>query len=306
MATTDLVAVLRSYVERALSSVRGAKVLILDAATTRSVSLALSQTDILGHEVYLTERIEGDRGEQLFHLKVIERRDGGASRALCFCLVATDRPQRDTRASVCRQCVGADSSQRGSQNTHALSPTVFSPSHKQAVCFLRPTRENVARIRRELRDPRFGEYHLCECGWFGEAESVCWMTGWRFNSPPPPLFLPLSLHQPPGRRPPARPGRSRHGRTRRLRHRSVWRFRARGAAPLCCAAPARCRTPPCPRGLGLCRRHRRPHPLHGRRRLRPAVPAPPLRGAPPARVGGGGAAGGRAGSSGRRRRARAL
>lgn len=32
----------------------------------------------------------------------------------------------------------------------------------QAVCFLRPTRENVARIRKELRSPRYGEYHLCE------------------------------------------------------------------------------------------------------------------------------------------------
>ena len=29
------------------------------------------------------------------------------------------------------------------------------------MCFLRPTRENVARIRRELRDPRYGEYNLC-------------------------------------------------------------------------------------------------------------------------------------------------
>ena len=32
----------------------------------------------------------------------------------------------------------------------------------QAVCYLRPTRENIARIRRELRDPRYGEYNLCE------------------------------------------------------------------------------------------------------------------------------------------------
>jgi hypothetical protein len=31
----------------------------------------------------------------------------------------------------------------------------------QAVCYLRPTRENIARLRRELRDPRYGEYHLC-------------------------------------------------------------------------------------------------------------------------------------------------
>lgn len=32
----------------------------------------------------------------------------------------------------------------------------------QAVYFLRPTRENVARLRRELRSPRFMEYNLCE------------------------------------------------------------------------------------------------------------------------------------------------
>jgi hypothetical protein len=75
-APGDLVAILRSYVERALASVRGPKVLILDAATTRSVSLAVSQTDVLAHEVYLTERIEGDRGDQLFHLKVREGEGG--------------------------------------------------------------------------------------------------------------------------------------------------------------------------------------------------------------------------------------
>ena len=33
---------------------------------------------------------------------------------------------------------------------------------RQAVCFLRPTRENCARIRRELREPRYGQYFLCE------------------------------------------------------------------------------------------------------------------------------------------------
>ena len=32
----------------------------------------------------------------------------------------------------------------------------------QAVCFLRPTRENIARIRRELREPCYGEYNMCE------------------------------------------------------------------------------------------------------------------------------------------------
>lgn len=32
--------------------------------------------------------------------------------------------------------------------------------HLQAVCYLRPTRDNVARLRRELRRPRFGGYHV--------------------------------------------------------------------------------------------------------------------------------------------------
>ena len=32
----------------------------------------------------------------------------------------------------------------------------------QAVYFLRPTRENIARLRRELRSPRFSEYNLCK------------------------------------------------------------------------------------------------------------------------------------------------
>lgn len=33
-------------------------------------------------------------------------------------------------------------------------------SHLQALVFVRPTRENIARLRRELRTPRFGGYHL--------------------------------------------------------------------------------------------------------------------------------------------------
>lgn len=45
----------------------------------------------------------------------------------------------------------------------------------QAVCYLRPTRENIARLRRELRDPRYGEYSLCACepilGALGHAQA---------------------------------------------------------------------------------------------------------------------------------------
>ena len=31
----------------------------------------------------------------------------------------------------------------------------------QAMCFLRPTRENMTLLTRELKDPRFGGYHIC-------------------------------------------------------------------------------------------------------------------------------------------------
>lgn len=74
------------------------KVLLLDQETTKVLSTVYSQSEILEQEVYLVERLDSDKGDQLFHLK--------------------------------------------------------------AVCFLRPSRENIARIRKELRDPRFGEYHL--------------------------------------------------------------------------------------------------------------------------------------------------
>lgn len=99
MSAIDAVAIVRSYLIRALREVSGMKVLLLDGETIRIVSTALSQSDILDQEVYLVERIDSERrGGELLHLK--------------------------------------------------------------AVAFLRPTRENVARVRRELREPRFGGYHL--------------------------------------------------------------------------------------------------------------------------------------------------
>lgn len=46
------------------------QVLLLDAETTKIVSTVFSQSEILEHEVYLVERLDADRGEQLFHMKV--------------------------------------------------------------------------------------------------------------------------------------------------------------------------------------------------------------------------------------------
>lgn len=36
-------------------------------------------------------------------------------------------------------------------------------SHLKAIYFLRPTSENIQYLRRQLANPRFGEYHLCKC-----------------------------------------------------------------------------------------------------------------------------------------------
>lgn len=89
----DLVAIMRAYVDRALSSSstssssstnaaaaaaansKGMKMLVLDASTTRSVASAAGQSDLLAAEVYLTEAIENWKrgGEKMPHLKVWRR-----------------------------------------------------------------------------------------------------------------------------------------------------------------------------------------------------------------------------------------
>lgn len=66
----DLSSVVRYYVDRMLKEVPGMKVLLLDADTTRIVSTVYSQSEILEQEVYLVERLDADRRDQLLHLKV--------------------------------------------------------------------------------------------------------------------------------------------------------------------------------------------------------------------------------------------
>ena len=46
------------------------QVLLLDAETTAIVATVYSQSEILEREVFLVQRLDIDRGEQLFHLKV--------------------------------------------------------------------------------------------------------------------------------------------------------------------------------------------------------------------------------------------
>ena len=35
-------------------------------------------------------------------------------------------------------------------------------SHLKAIVFVRPTATNITRLKKELREPHYGEYHLCE------------------------------------------------------------------------------------------------------------------------------------------------
>jgi vacuolar protein sorting-associated protein 45 len=54
----DIVKATQTYLHRLASEVPGMKVLLLDAHTTPIVSLAMTQTELLGMEVYLTDRID--------------------------------------------------------------------------------------------------------------------------------------------------------------------------------------------------------------------------------------------------------
>lgn len=78
-AQADLVEVVRNYVDKMLREVPGMKVLLLDAETTRVVSTVFSQSEILEQEVYLVERLDADKADQLFHLKASRRRPTSAS-----------------------------------------------------------------------------------------------------------------------------------------------------------------------------------------------------------------------------------
>ena len=65
----DLSGVIRFYIEKMLKEVAGMKVLLLDAETTRIMSLVSTQSEILEQEVYLVEKLDAEMREQLFHLK---------------------------------------------------------------------------------------------------------------------------------------------------------------------------------------------------------------------------------------------
>ncbi|UZJ52979.1 hypothetical protein CBS101457_002299 [Exobasidium rhododendri] len=67
----DVTKAISAYIERIISSVSGMKVLLLDAETTPIISISLTQSSLLSHEVYLTDRIDNTSRDRMRHLKCI-------------------------------------------------------------------------------------------------------------------------------------------------------------------------------------------------------------------------------------------
>ncbi|GAA6013487.1 hypothetical protein JCM10207_008867 [Rhodosporidiobolus poonsookiae] len=122
----DCLKAIQGYVDKAIKDTPGIKVLLLDQDTTPIVSLATTQSHLLQHEVYLTDRI--------------------------------DNPSRAVPAAA----LASSSSSTGT----AYPPTASSSRgverlpHLRCICLLRPTEESIAQCERELREGRYGGYWL--------------------------------------------------------------------------------------------------------------------------------------------------
>ncbi|KAG0666933.1 vacuolar protein sorting-associated protein 45 [Rhodotorula mucilaginosa] len=127
----DCLKAVQAYVDKAITQTRGIKVLLLDQDTTKIeqtpiVSLATTQSHLLSHEVYLTDRI--------------------------------DNPARHALPSA------STSHSAGSSST-AYPPAggqrgIERLPHLKCVCLLRPTQDSIEACERELKQGRFGSYFL--------------------------------------------------------------------------------------------------------------------------------------------------
>lgn len=70
-ANMDVTKAVSAYIERMIGSATGMKVLLLDAETTPIISTSLTQSSLLSHEVYLTDRLDNTARDRMRHLKCI-------------------------------------------------------------------------------------------------------------------------------------------------------------------------------------------------------------------------------------------
>ncbi|SCZ98062.1 BZ3500_MvSof-1268-A1-R1_Chr3-3g06549 [Microbotryum saponariae] len=121
----DCLKAIQTYVNKIITNTSGIKVLLLDAETTAIVSLASTQSALLSHEVYLTDRI--------------------------------DNPARCLPASS--SSTVAPGAARGA-SAYPPSRAVERLPHLKCICLLRPTDESIEACERELREGRYGGYWL--------------------------------------------------------------------------------------------------------------------------------------------------
>ncbi|KAH7105143.1 Sec1-like protein [Auriculariales sp. MPI-PUGE-AT-0066] len=67
----DVVKAIETYVTKMVSTPSSMKVLLLDSHTTPIVSLASTQSTLLSHQVYLTDRVDNPKRERMAHLKCV-------------------------------------------------------------------------------------------------------------------------------------------------------------------------------------------------------------------------------------------
>jgi hypothetical protein len=114
----DVVKAVETYITKMVSVPSAMKVLLLDSHTVRTsqcftallvltrvsqtpvVSLAATQSVLLSHQVYLTDRIDNNKRERMAHMK--------------------------------------------------------------CICFLQSSEESLGAMEAELKEPKYGEYYLCQ------------------------------------------------------------------------------------------------------------------------------------------------
>jgi hypothetical protein len=67
----DVLLATSTYITKMVSQPSAIKVLLLDAHTTPFVSLATTQTELLSHQVYLTDRIDNQKRDKMPHMKCV-------------------------------------------------------------------------------------------------------------------------------------------------------------------------------------------------------------------------------------------
>ncbi|KAF8964362.1 Sec1-like protein [Flammula alnicola] len=67
----DVVKAVETYVNKLVSTPSSMKVLLLDTHTTPIVSLAATQSTLLSHQVYLTDRIDNKKRDRMPHMKCV-------------------------------------------------------------------------------------------------------------------------------------------------------------------------------------------------------------------------------------------